>query len=185
MSAYTCEHNNACVHIHVCASSALGLHTLAAETALVCAHACEWSCFTHASMLMLHLHTREGVIQRRDCISSLHGFQSKLKHNSMAEKQAYNCGSTMQSKQVSTKQQAANTLVSNVSILCVHIRAGMIAPMCAYMRRHDRACVCIYVQAWLRWHVHIQAGMIAHICEYTRGRMIAPICAYTCRLDCI
>ena len=65
------------------------------------------------------------------------------------------------------------------SRLCVPIRAGMIALMCAYTRGHDHAYLCIHAWAWSRLSVHARVGIIAPICAYTRISMIAPMCACT------
>ena len=54
----------------------------------------------------------------------------------------------------------------------MHIRAGMIAHMCAYTYVNDCVHVCIHAWACLRLCVHIHAGMMA------------PMCTYTCRHDC-
>ena len=100
-----------------------------------------------------------------------------------------------------------HTSVGMLTLLCAHACMGIIEPLIAYTRGHDRAYVCIY--AWtlprlcvhiLAAHVRIRAGMMALLCAYAcrhdctvvcicvqgqrlcvhvRGGMIAPMCAYT------
>jgi hypothetical protein len=62
--------------------------------------------------------------------------------------------------------------------LCVHIRAGIIARVCAYTCRHDHTYACIYVQEWLHLCVHTHAGTIARLCAYTCRHDRAYVCIY-------
>jgi hypothetical protein len=57
----------------------------------------------------------------------------------------------------------------------------MTAPMCAYTRGHDHACV--YSQAWTRLRLCDHIRVIAPMCAYTRSHDCA-LCAYTCGHEC-
>ena len=82
---------------------------------------------------------------------------------------------------------------------CVHTRAGMIWPTCAYTcgmiatvcaytlmillmcactRGHDRAYACIYAKAWSIFCVHACMGIIIFVSAYTRGYDRASVCIY-------
>ncbi len=60
--------------------------------------------------------------------------------------------------------------------LSVHIHAGMVAPMCTYMRRLNSIHEC-YTCSNNSAHVRIYAWVIAHMCAYT--------CRHGCTYACI
>ena len=63
--------------------------------------------------------------------------------------------------------RAAKVALSQCMLRKISIWAGFIALMYAYTCRHDRAYVCLYVQAWSCSCVHIRPGMIAPMRVYT------------------
>ena len=157
---------------------------------------------------MLLLHTREAVIQRRDCISSCTDCKANSEHDSMAEEHASTMAAWCKANK-STKQQASITLVARVSII-IHVqfwaRQGGIrhtlgnsmlqdmphddsnkdTAQCQKLElshtytRCNHSCVYIQVCACKHMYVYtcVRVGMITPMCAFTRGHDNAYVCTF-------